>query len=75
MENLTTENFCRLIQPKLFLLHRWKIFWQQLWIDPDFTKEKVRIKAVLSSNPRCIKSLHLYKKKPNADKLKSVDEL
>ena len=47
-----------------------------LWIDPDFKKEKVSIKAVLKSNPSMYKEFTMYiKKKPNDEKLKTLDEL
>ena len=47
-----------------------------LWIDPDFKKEKVSIKAVLKSNPSMYKEFTIYiKKKPNDEKLKTLDEL
>lgn len=47
-----------------------------LWIDPNFSKEKVSIKAVLRSNPQLYKEFDIYIKKiPNPDKLKTVDEL
>ena len=47
-----------------------------LWIDPDFNKEKVSIKAVLKSNPSMHKEFTMFvKKKPNDEKLKTLDEL
>ena len=47
-----------------------------LWIDPDFKKEKVSIKAVLKSNPSMYKEFMMYiKKKPDDEKLKTLDEL
>jgi hypothetical protein len=47
-----------------------------LWLDPDFKKEKVSIKAVLKSNPSMYKEFTMYiKKKPNDEKLKTMDEL
>ena len=47
-----------------------------LWIDPDFKKEKVSIKAVLKSNPSMYKEFTMYiKKKPDDEKLKTLDEL
>ena len=47
-----------------------------LWLDPDFKKEKVSIKAVLKSNPSMSKEFTMYiKKKPNDEKLKTLDEL
>ena len=47
-----------------------------LWLDPDFKKEKVSIKAVLKSNPSMYKQFTMYvKKKPDDEKLKTLDEL
>jgi hypothetical protein len=47
-----------------------------LWLDPDFKKEKVSIKAVLKSNPSVYKQFTMYvKKKPDDEKLKTLDEL
>ena len=47
-----------------------------LWLDPDFKKEKVSIKAVLKSNPSMYKEFTMYiKKKPDDEKLKTLDEL
>jgi hypothetical protein len=47
-----------------------------LWLDPDFKKEKVTIKAVLKSNPALYKEFTMYiKKKPDDEKLKTLDEL
>jgi len=53
-----------------------KFFGNTLWVDPDFSKEKISIKAVLRSNPELHKEFDIYIKKiPNPDKLKSVEEL
>lgn len=47
-----------------------------LWIDPEFKKEKVSIKAVLKSSPSMYKEFTIYiKKKPDDEKLKTIDEL
>jgi hypothetical protein len=47
-----------------------------LWIDPDFKKEKVSIKAVLKSDPSMYKEFTMYiKKKPNDEKLKTEEEI
>ena len=47
-----------------------------LWLDRDFKKEKVSIKAVLKSNPALYKEFTMYiKKKPDDEKLKTMDEL
>lgn len=47
-----------------------------LWIDNNFSKEKVSIKAVLKSDHSLSKEFTMYiKKKPNDEKLKTMDEL
>ncbi len=71
------ESIFRLILRKLiFTSSDGKFFGNQLWVDPDFSKEKISIKAVLRSNPALYKEFDMYVKKlPNPDKLKSVDEL
>lgn len=47
-----------------------------LWIDPDFKKDKVSIKAVLRSDPSMYKEFTMYiKKRPNDEKLKTIDEI
>jgi hypothetical protein len=47
-----------------------------LWLDADFKKEKVLIKAVLKSNPVLYKEFTMYiKKRPGDEKLKTIDEL
>ena len=47
-----------------------------LWIDRDCKKEKISIKAVLRSNPSMYKEFTMYiKKKPDDEKLKTLDEL
>jgi hypothetical protein len=47
-----------------------------LWIDPGFKKEKVSIKATLKSNPLIYKEFTIYiKKKPDDEKLKTLDDL
>lgn len=53
-----------------------KFYGNTLWVDPNFSKEKITIKAVLRSNPQLCKQFDMYIKKiPNPQKLKSVDEL
>ena len=53
-----------------------KFYGNQLWIDQNFSKEKVSITAVLRSNPSMCKKFDIYIKKiPNPDKLKSEDEI
>jgi hypothetical protein len=53
-----------------------KFFGNSLWVDPNFSKEKVSIKAVLRSNPQLHKEFTIYIKKiPNPTQLKSVDQL
>ena len=47
-----------------------------LWIDNNFSKEKVSIKAILRSDHSLSKEFTMYvKKKPNDEKLKTMDEL
>jgi len=47
-----------------------------LWLDRNFNKDKVSIKAVLRSNPALYKEFTIYiKKKPDDEKLKTMDEL
>lgn len=53
-----------------------KFIGNSLWIDRNFTKEKVNIKVTLKENPAVSRSFTLYIKKiPNPDKLKTSDEL
>ncbi len=47
-----------------------------LWIDNAFSKEKISIKATLKSDHSVSKEFTMYiKKKPNDEKLKTMDEL
>ncbi len=47
-----------------------------LWIDQDSKKDKVTIKAVLRNDHSIYKEFTMYiKKKPNDEKLKTMDEL
>ncbi len=47
-----------------------------LWIDPDFKKDKVTIKAILRTDHFMCKEFTLYiKKTPNPTDLKTMDEL
>ena len=53
-----------------------KFFGNTLWVDPDFPKEKISIKATLRAEPALHKEFDIYIKKiPNPDTLPSVDEL
>ena len=53
-----------------------KFFGNTLWVDPDFPKEKISIKATLLADPALHKEFDIYIKKiPNPDTLPSVDEL
>ena len=53
-----------------------RFFGNSLYIDPDFSKEKVNIKAVLKSNPGIYKQFDIWIKKiPNPAKLKTLDEI
>ncbi len=47
-----------------------------LWIDPDFKKDKVTVKAILRSNHSMCKEFTMYIKKiPNPTNLKTMDEM
>lgn len=52
-----------------------KFFGNSLWLDPNFSKEKVTIKAVLRSNPAICKTFDIYIKKNPDPELKSIDEI
>jgi hypothetical protein len=53
-----------------------KFYGNSLYIDPDFSKEKVNIKAVVKSNPTMYKQFDIYIKKiPNPTHLKTLDEI
>ena len=53
-----------------------KFYGNSLWIDPDFKHENVSIKVFLKSNPLIHKEFIMFvKKKPDAEKLKTLDEL
>lgn len=59
------------------------IFWSSagkfsgnsLWIDPNFTEEKINIKVTLRANPALFKEFTLYIKKKPDPELKTMDEL
>lgn len=59
------------------------IFWSSagkfsgnnLWIDPNFTEEKINIKVTLRTNPALFKDFTLYIKKKPDPELKTMDEL
>lgn len=60
----------------IFSSSKGKFYGNSLWIDPDFKNENVSIKAVLKSNPLIHKEFIMYiKKKPDDEKLKTLDEL
>lgn len=60
----------------LFTSSDGKFSGNSLWLEPDFIKEKVSIKAVLKSNPSMYKEFTMYiKKKPDDEKLKTLEEL
>lgn len=53
-----------------------KFYGNSLWLDPDFSKEKVRIKAILRSNPSLFKQFDIYIKKiPDPVHLKTEEEI
>lgn len=59
------------------------IFWSSagkfsgnsLWIDRDFTADKVTVKVTLRSNPALFKEFTIYVKKKPDPELKTMDEL
>ena len=60
----------------LFTASAGKFVGNTLFIDKDFTAEKVTIKAVLRKNPAIFKEFVMYIKiKPDNENLKTVDEL
>jgi len=60
----------------LFSASAGKFYGNSLFIDKDFTGEKVAIKAVLRKNPAVYKEFVLYIKiKPDNENLKTVEEL
>ena len=53
-----------------------KFYGNSLFLDPNFSKEKVTIKAVLRSDPDLFKQFDIYiKKMPDPQKLKTLDEI
>ena len=53
-----------------------QFFGNSLWVDPQFSKEKINIKATLRTNPSVYKQFDIYiKKNPDPVKLKTVEEL
>ncbi len=60
----------------LFTASAGKFTGNTLWIDRDFTPEKVNIKVVLKNNPTLHKEFVVYiKKKPDDENLKTTEEL
>ncbi|WP_460553490.1 hypothetical protein [Ferruginibacter profundus] len=60
----------------LFTASAGKFYGNTLLVDKDTKEEKIAIKVVLKSNPALHKEFVLYiKKKPDDEKLKTVDEL
>jgi len=60
----------------LFTATAGKFYGNTLFINKDFTGEKVTIKAVLRKNPAVYKEFVMYIKiKPDNENLKTVDEL
>ena len=53
-----------------------KFYGNSLFLDPNFSKEKVTIKAVLRSDPELFKQFDIYIKKiPDPQELKTLDEI
>ena len=60
----------------IFSSNEGKFFGNSLYLNPNFSKEKVTIKAVLKSNPAVYKQFDIWIKKiPNPTKLKTLDEI
>ncbi|MEP7253923.1 MAG: hypothetical protein ABI683_16130 [Ginsengibacter sp.] len=60
----------------IFTASEGKFSGNSLWIDNNFSHEKVLIKATLKSDPSMCREFTMYiKKKPNDEKLKTMDEL
>lgn len=53
-----------------------KFYGNSLWIDKNFNKEKISVRAQLRSNPSLVKEFDIYiKQKPDDEQLKTVDEI
>lgn len=60
----------------IFITSDGKFYGNTLWLDPNFSKEKVTIKVILRNNTAVGKQFDMYIKKiPNPKKLKTVDEV
>lgn len=60
----------------LFTSSDGKFYGNSLFIDQNFSKEKVTIKAILRSDPDLFKQFDIYIKKiPDPQKLKTLDEI
>jgi hypothetical protein len=59
----------------IFTASAGKFFGNSLFIDKNFTAEKVTIKAVLRKNPAIFKEFTLYIKTKSDEDLKTVDEI
>jgi hypothetical protein len=60
----------------IFTASAGKFYGNSLFIDKNFTADKVNIKAVLRNNPAIYKEFTIYiKLKPDNENLKTVDEL
>lgn len=60
----------------IFSSSKGKFYGNSLWVDPDFKNENISIKVILKSNPLIHKEFVMYiKKKPDDEKLKTLDEL
>jgi hypothetical protein len=74
---LSTGTFLPLDSTQLiFTASAGKFSGNSLWIDKDFTGDKVTIKAVLRSNPSMAKQFDMHiKRKPDNEKLKTAEEI
>lgn len=53
-----------------------KFYGNSLWVDKNFNKEKISVRAQLRSNPSLVKEFDIYiKQKPDDEQLKTVDEI
>ena len=75
--HLTNGNYLPLDSTDvIFWSNEGKFYGNSLWIDKDFTKEKVSIKVVLRKNLSLSREFTMYiKKNPDNEKLKTSEEL
>lgn len=60
----------------IFTCSAGEFYGNSLWIDKNFTPEKVSVKVVLKKKPELTKSFDIYvKQKPDDEKLKTTEEI